>query len=129
MSSSQQQPDRPRNQPTLRSAQLASLQTTSPFVSRLSRDVFKNTMDPDLFRFLGTCIGDYDQTVSSTLPQAIKALETNNYGAAKQGTEDAATSVQDCVDAIGGELPEIIKPDKLVQDLILVAKSIISTLG
>ncbi|XP_057475476.1 cell wall / vacuolar inhibitor of fructosidase 1-like [Actinidia eriantha] len=92
-------------------------------------DVFKNTMDPDLFRFLGTCIGDYDQTVSSTLPQAIKALETNNYGAAKQGVEDAGTSVQDCVDAIGGKLPEIIKPDKLVQDLILVAKSIISTLG
>ena len=87
-------------------------------------------MDPDLFLFLGTCIGDYDQTVSSTLPQAIKALETKNYGAAKQGAEDAATSVQDCVNAITGLLlPEIDKRDKLVQDLILVAISIISTLG
>ncbi|GFZ13879.1 hypothetical protein Acr_24g0000690 [Actinidia rufa] len=92
-------------------------------------NLFKNTMDPVLFRKYGTCILQYNRTVSSTLPQAIKALETNDNGASKQGAQDAATSVQTCgVQSASNEFP-VSTQNKLVQDLALVAKSIISTLG
>ncbi|KAJ9709402.1 hypothetical protein PVL29_001060 [Vitis rotundifolia] len=46
------------------------------------RELFKNTIDPVLYRFYGICIDEYQEAVIRHLPGVISALESNNYESA-----------------------------------------------
>lgn len=91
-------------------------------------DLFKNTREPVLFRLLGTCIEEYRQAVTNYLPEAMSALQSNNYGASKQGAENAAADAQVCVQQFAGRKSPVRSRSKMVKALCLIASSIVSTL-
>ncbi|CAL5415289.1 unnamed protein product [Camellia sinensis] len=95
-------------------------------------NLFKDTRDPIMFRLLGNCIIEYNRAVTDYLPGAISALDSNNYGASKQGADDTATSATTCGDQfIIRGLPKVSvsTQSKQLQGLAMVASGIISTLG
>ncbi|XP_028080685.1 cell wall / vacuolar inhibitor of fructosidase 2-like [Camellia sinensis] len=95
-------------------------------------NLFKDTRDPIMFRLLGNCIIEYNRAVTDYLPGAISALDSNNYGASKQGADDTATSATTCGDQFiirGLPRVSISTQSKQVQGLAMVASGIISTLG
>lgn len=85
-----------------------------------------------MFRLLGNCIIEYNRAVTDYLAGAISDLDSNNYGASKQGADDTATSATTCGDQfINRGLPQVSvsTQSKQVQGLAMVASGIISTLG
>ena len=92
-------------------------------------ELFKNTTDPVLYRYYGTCIDEYQGTVTRHLPGAISALESNNYETSKQEAGSAATSADTCEQQFVPEKSPMFDENAVVHGLSVVASNIVELLG
>ncbi|KAJ9699847.1 hypothetical protein PVL29_005625 [Vitis rotundifolia] len=92
-------------------------------------ELFKNTTDPVLYRSYGTCIDEYQGTVTRHLPEAISALESNNYEKSKQEAGSAATSADTCEQQFVPEKSPMFDENTVVHGLSVVASNIVELLG
>ncbi|KAK8660884.1 hypothetical protein V6N13_051792 [Hibiscus sabdariffa] len=90
--------------------------------------LYKNTRDPELSRFYGSCIEDYGTSVRRLLPEAVKALGSKDYATAKNDAT-AVTSYIDACDQQFAEKTPFSDRNIIVHDLSLVASTIIGLLG
>ncbi|GMJ08598.1 hypothetical protein like AT3G17152 [Hibiscus trionum] len=90
-------------------------------------DLYKNTTNPDLSRFYGSCIEDYGTSVDRLLPEAAKALGSKDYLTAKSDVADVAPYIDACDQQFAEKTP-FSNRNILVRDLSLVASSIIGLL-
>ncbi|KAL6990120.1 hypothetical protein U1Q18_015868 [Sarracenia purpurea var. burkii] len=104
---------------------LAKTNTTLNFVGDLLR---RTSAGSALYRSLGTCVDQYNGAVTENLPAAVSALNSNNYGASKQGVETTRNGALECEALFASNDPVTIQ-SKQVENLSVVTSEIISTLG
>ncbi|KAK8716570.1 hypothetical protein V6N13_043876 [Hibiscus sabdariffa] len=85
-------------------------------------DLYKDTTNPDLSRFYGSCIEDYGTSVDRLLPEAVQALGSKDYATAKNNAA-AVTSYIDACDQQFAEKTPFSDRNIVVRDLSLVATS------
>ncbi|KAK8482961.1 hypothetical protein V6N13_081297 [Hibiscus sabdariffa] len=90
--------------------------------------LYKNTTDPDLSRFYGSCIEDYGTSVNRLLPETVKALGSKDYATAKNDAATVATYIDACDQQFAEKTP-FSDRNIIVHDHSLVASSIIGLLG